>query len=44
MDRIIEQWTAHGLGIAFRISCKGTSTDRIEQQYATPRWVKDAGG
>lgn len=43
IDRIIEKWTAHGLGIAFRISCKETSTDRIEQQYATPRWVKEAG-
>jgi hypothetical protein len=33
----------HGLGIAFRISCRETSTDRIEQQFATPRWVKEAG-
>ena len=40
INRIIEKWTAHGLGIAFRISCKETSTDRIEQQYATPRWVQ----
>lgn len=43
IDRIIEKWTAHGLGIAFRISCKETSTDRIEQQFATPRWVREAG-
>jgi hypothetical protein len=43
IDRMIEKWTAHGLGIAFRISCKETSTDRIEQQYATPLWVKEAG-
>ena len=43
IDRIIEKWTAHGLGIAFRISCKETGTDRIEQQYATPRWVMEAG-
>jgi hypothetical protein len=43
IDRLIEKWTAHGLGIAFRISCKETSVDRIEQQYATPRWVKEAG-
>lgn len=43
IDRIIEKWTAHGLGIAFRISCKETSTDRIEQQFATPRWVMVAG-
>jgi hypothetical protein len=43
IDRIIGKWTAHGLGIAFRISCKETSTDRIEQQFATPRWVMEAG-
>jgi hypothetical protein len=43
IDRLIEKWTGHGLGIAFRISCRETSTDRPEQQYATPRWVKAAG-
>ncbi len=43
IDRIIEKWTGHGLGIAFRISCRETSTDRIEQQFATPRWVMEAG-
>jgi hypothetical protein len=43
IDRIIDKWTAHGLGISFRISCKETSTDRIEQQFATPRWVMEAG-
>ena len=43
IDRIIDKWTAHGLGIAFRLSCKETSTDRIEQQFATPRWVMEAG-
>jgi hypothetical protein len=43
IDTIIEKWTARGLGIAFRISCRETSTDRIEQQYATPRWVMEAG-
>ncbi len=43
IDRHIEKWTAHGLGIAFRISCKETGTDRVEQQYATPRWVMEAG-
>ncbi len=43
IDRIIEKWTAHGLGISFRISCKETSTDRVEQQFATPRWVMEAG-
>ncbi len=43
IDSIINKWTQHGLGIAFRISCKETSTDLIEQQFATPRWVKEAG-
>lgn len=43
IDRLIDKWTTHGLGIAFRISCKETSTDRIEQQFATPRWVMQAG-
>ena len=43
IDRIIEKWTAHGLGISFRISCKETSTDRVEQQFATPRWVMETG-
>ncbi|MBK9139115.1 MAG: DUF4832 domain-containing protein [Verrucomicrobia bacterium] len=43
IDPIIEKWTGYGLGIAFRISCKETSVDRPEQQYATPRWVKEAG-
>jgi len=43
IDRLIEKWTARGLGIAFRISCKETSVDRLEQQFATPRWVKEAG-
>lgn len=43
IDPIIEKWTSKGLGIAFRISCRETGTDRIEQQYATPKWVVDAG-
>jgi len=43
IDRLIERWTAHGLGIGIRITCKETSTDRIEQQFATPRWVMEAG-
>ncbi len=43
IDHTIEKWTSLGLGIAFRISCRETGTDRIEQQYATPRWVIDAG-
>lgn len=43
IDRLIDPWTARGLGISFRISCKETSTDRVEQQFATPRWVMEAG-
>jgi hypothetical protein len=43
IDQMIEKWTAHNLGISFRISCKETSANRIEQQYATPRWVMEAG-
>lgn len=43
LDDVIEKWTAKGLGISFRISCKETSVDRVEQQFATPRWVRDAG-
>ncbi len=43
IDSIIDKWTNYGLKIAFRISCKETSTDRIEQQFATPKWVMEAG-
>ncbi len=43
IDRWIQKWVAHGLGISFRISCKETSTDRIEQQFATPKWVMETG-
>jgi hypothetical protein len=43
VDELIDKWTSHRLGIAFRISCKETSTDRIEQQFATPKWVMEAG-
>ncbi len=43
IDSIIRKWVDHGMGISFRISCKETSTDRIEQQYATPKWVMEAG-
>jgi Beta-galactosidase len=43
IDDLIAKWTAHGLGISFRISCKEAGTDRVEQQYAAPRWVMAAG-
>ena len=40
IDRVIEPWTQHGYGVAFRITCKETSSD---QCFATPKWVMDAG-
>ena len=43
IDNIINKWTEKGLKISFRISCRETSTDRIEQQFATPKWVMEAG-
>jgi len=43
IDNIIDKWTEKGLKIAFRISCRETGSDRIEQQYATPKWVMEAG-
>jgi len=43
IDQIIEKWVGHGLGIAFRISCKETGRERVEQQFATPKWVMEAG-
>lgn len=43
IDEIINKWTAKGLKISFRITCKETSTDRIEQQFETPKWVMEAG-
>jgi len=43
IDNIINKWTEKGLKISFRISCKETSTDRIEQQFATPKWAMEAG-
>jgi len=43
IDQYIEKWTVKGLGIAFRISCRETGSDRIEQQFATPKWVMQAG-
>lgn len=43
VDDPIAKWTSHGMGIAFRVSCKETGVNRIEQQFATPRWVRDAG-
>jgi len=43
IDDIINKWTAKGMKVSFRISCKETSSERIEQQFATPKWVMEAG-
>lgn len=43
IDPLIEKWTAKGLGISFRVCCKETSVDRVEQRFATPQWVMAAG-
>jgi len=43
VDRLIDKWVPRGYGISFRISCRETGTSPVEQQYATPRWVIDAG-
>lgn len=43
IDRTIDTWTERGLGIAFRISCRETGRNPEQQQYATPRWVVEAG-
>lgn len=43
IDPIISKWTGKGLGIAFRITCRETGVDILQQQYATPRWVIEAG-
>ena len=43
IDSVINQWTARGLGISFRISARETGTDPIQQQFATPQWVIEAG-
>ncbi len=41
LDEVIDRWTAHGKKVAFRITCKETSSKNIP--YATPKWVFDAG-
>jgi len=43
IDQMIEKWTAYNLGISFRISCLETTINRIEQKFATPKWVMEAG-
>ena len=43
LDEMVEKWTAKGYGISIRITSKETGTKPIEQQYATPLWVKEAG-
>jgi len=43
IDRVIKKWTERGLRVSLRITCKETGTQPIEQQFATPRWVMEAG-
>jgi len=43
IDDVIAKWTAKGLKVAFRISCRETGSYRVEQQFATPKWVMEAG-
>lgn len=43
LEEQVEKWTAHGLGIALRITCKESNANRMEQKFATPRWVHEAG-
>jgi hypothetical protein len=44
VDREVERWTRHGMGIALRVSCREPGESLVEQQrFATPRWVVDAG-
>lgn len=43
IDSVIQHWTEKGLGIAFRISCKESSTENAYQRFATPQWVMQAG-
>jgi hypothetical protein len=50
IDEVIEEYVPKGYGISFRISCKETGRypNSVGQefegvQYATPKWVKDAG-
>lgn len=40
IDKVIDPWTAHGYGAAFRITCKETAEDQV---FATPEWVMKAG-
>jgi hypothetical protein len=43
LDGLIDKWTSKGLGISFRITCKETGRQPIQQQFATPKWVMEAG-
>lgn len=46
IDKVIEPWTAAGYRISFRISCReyyGPENENINQYYATPKWVMEAG-
>ncbi len=38
IDEVVAEYTPQGLGVAFAFTCKETAVE-----YATPRWVRDAG-
>ncbi len=40
IDSVAAEWTKHGYKVAFRITAKETGRD---QEFATPRWVMEAG-
>ncbi|MEE1314284.1 MAG: DUF4832 domain-containing protein [Faecalimonas sp.] len=43
IDEQIEQWSAVGVRVAFRITCMESGGRDMRQYYATPKWVVDAG-
>ena len=40
IDKVIDEYTAEGVKISFRITCKETDENN---KFATPKWVKDLG-
>lgn len=40
LDDVIDSWRTKGYTVSFRVTCKETG---IDQKYATPLWVKNAG-
>lgn len=40
IDKVIDEYTAEGVNVSFRITCKETDANN---KFATPKWVMDAG-